>query len=134
RVDDLKTKYSKRRVRIAPGTVAALQEHLPRARARGKSGGSASLLFATRSGNHIRSASLYLDYWYPLLEKAGLAIRFHDLRHTCATLLLMRGVHVKAVSERLGHASITITLETYCHVLPTMQETVAGEVQGLLWS
>jgi hypothetical protein len=47
---------------------------------------------------------------------------------------LTNGIHVKAISERLGHSSITITLETYCHVLPTMQEAAATTVQGLLWA
>lgn len=49
-------------------------------------------------------------------------LRFHDLRHTCATMLLRAGVNVKVVSEMLGHASITITLDTYSHVLPDMQD------------
>lgn len=56
----------------------------------------------------------------PLLKHAGLPqIRFHDLRHTCATLLLSKNVNPKVVSEMLGHANIAITLDTYSHVLPT---------------
>ena len=50
--------------------------------------------------------------------------RFHDLRHTCATLLLTQGVHPKVVSEMLGHASISITLDTYSHVIPGLDETL----------
>jgi integrase len=58
----------------------------------------------------------------PPFEQAGLpSIRFHDLRHTCATLLLSKDVHPKVVAEVLGHASVTITLDTYSHVLPDMQ-------------
>jgi integrase len=49
-------------------------------------------------------------------------IRFHDLRHTCAPLLLTKGAHTKVVQERLGHFSISMTLDTYSHVLPNMQE------------
>lgn len=57
------------------------------------------------------------------IKKSGLKIiRFHDLRHTHATQLLKQGVHPKIVSERLGHSSIAITLDTYSHVLPGMQE------------
>lgn len=52
-------------------------------------------------------------------------IRFHDLRHTHATELLKAGVHPKIVSERLGHSGIRITLDTYCHVLPTLQKDAA---------
>jgi integrase len=60
--------------------------------------------------------------WWGLCRKRGLPpVRFHDLRHAHATLMLLQGVHPKVVSERLGHASIGITLDTYSHVLPTMQ-------------
>ena len=57
-----------------------------------------------------------------LLKKAGLPdIRFHDLRHSAATLLLSAGVHPKVVQEILGHSQISMTLDMYSHVLPTMQ-------------
>jgi integrase len=63
----------------------------------------------------------------PLLECAGLpSIRFHDLRHTCATLLLSKGVNPKIVQEMLGHANISVTLDTYSHVLPGMQEVAVA--------
>jgi integrase len=58
-------------------------------------------------------------------------IRFHDLRHTCATLLLMANLIVKIVSERLGHSSIEMTLNTYSHVLPTMQKKAAEAMDGI---
>ena len=68
-----------------------------------------------------------------LLKQAGLPeIRFHDLRHTCATLLLSKNVNPKVVSEMLGHASIAITLDTYSHVLPTMQESAAKAMEDAL--
>jgi integrase len=60
--------------------------------------------------------------WRAFLARAGLPhVRFHDLRHAHATLMLQQGVHPKVVSERLGHASVGITLDTYSHVLPAMQ-------------
>ena len=69
----------------------------------------------------------------PLLRGAGLPqIRFHDLRHTCATLLLMKNVNPKVVSEMLGHATIAITLDTYSHVLPNMQESAAAAMEEVL--
>jgi integrase len=68
-----------------------------------------------------------------LVRRAGLPpMRFHDLRHTHATLLLARGVHPKVVSERLGHASIAITLDVYSHVLPTQQEEAARDLDAWL--
>jgi integrase len=64
--------------------------------------------------------------WPKFLRRAGLPhVRFHDLRHAHATLMLLQGVHPKVVSERLGHSSIGITLDTYSHVLPGMQEEAA---------
>ena len=72
-------------------------------------------------------------YFYPLLKRAGLPqVRFHDLRHSAATLLLGRGVNPKIVSEMLGHASVGITLDTYSHVLPTMQQSAAAEMDAAL--
>jgi integrase len=69
----------------------------------------------------------------PLLKKAGLpGIRFHDLRHTCATLLLTRGVHPKIVQDLLGHSTIAITLDTYSHVLPGMGDAAAGAMDEAL--
>ena len=68
-----------------------------------------------------------------LLRRAGLpSIRFHDLRHTCATLLLSRNVNPKIVSEMLGHASIAITLDTYSHVLPNMQRSAVRALEQTL--
>jgi integrase len=68
-----------------------------------------------------------------ILRKAGLPdIRFHDLRHTAATLMLQEGIHPKIVQERLGHAQIFITMDTYSHVLPTMQDEVAKKMDELI--
>jgi integrase len=61
-------------------------------------------------------------------------IRFHDLRHAHATLMLTQGIHPKIVSERLGHASIGITLDTYSHVLPTLQQEAADAFDELFTS
>ena len=72
-------------------------------------------------------------HFYPLLKREDLPrIRFHDLRHTAATLLLGRGVNPKIVSEMLGHASIGITLDIYSHVLPDMQQHAAAEMDAAL--
>jgi integrase len=58
-------------------------------------------------------------------------IRFHDLRHTHATMLLLHDIPAKVVSERLGHSTISITLDTYSHVLPSMQQAAAEKLNGL---
>jgi integrase len=73
--------------------------------------------------------------WGVFLSRAGLPhVRFHDLRHAHATLMLAQGVHPKVVSERLGHASISITLDTYSHVLPAMQAEAARAFDELFSS
>jgi integrase len=75
-----------------------------------------------------------LGYWgfRPLLRQAGLPeIRFHDLRHTAAILLLGQGVHPKIVSEMLGHSTINITLDLYSHVTPTMQKEAVNALDAL---
>ena len=71
--------------------------------------------------------------WLDLLRKSGLPkIRLHDLRHTHASLLLKAGIHPKAVSERLGHSSIMITLDRYSHLFPTLQQEAAERFDELL--
>ncbi len=70
--------------------------------------------------------------WRRVLLHAGLPpVRFHDLRHAHATLMLQQGIHPKIVSERLGHSSIGITLDTYSHVLPFMQEEAAKAADAI---
>jgi integrase len=69
-----------------------------------------------------------------LLKRCELPlIRFHDLRHTHATLLLMQGVNVKVVSERLGHSKVDMTMDTYQHVMPQMQEEAANKLEDMLF-
>ena len=69
----------------------------------------------------------------PLLERTGLpSIRFHDLRHTCATLLLAKGVHPKLVHALLGHASISITMDLYSHWAPAMGDQAAASMEEAL--
>lgn len=67
------------------------------------------------------------------LKRAGLPnLHFHDLRHTAATLMLKEGIHPKVVQERLGHSQISLTLDTYSHVLPSMQAEAAEKLDQLL--
>ena len=82
----------------------------------------------------INPSNLRQRSFAPLLERAGLPqITFHDLRHTCASLLFQKNVHPKFVQELLGHASVAITLDTYSHMLPGMGGEAAdamGEILG----
>ena len=92
------------------------------------------LVFPNQVGKTTNAKNLTARSFKPLLERAGLprSVRLHDLRHTCATLLLGQGVHPKIVQELLGHATIAITLDTYSHVLPNMQSEAATKMEALL--
>jgi integrase len=75
------------------------------------------------------------QFFQPLLGKADLPrIRFHDLRHSTATLLLTLGVHPKIVQELLGHSQIFVTLDVYSHILPTLQEEAMRQLHDALIS
>lgn len=90
------------------------------------------LVFAQKNGKPIQPTEMARNY-RKMVDKSGLPyIRFHDLRHTHATLLLQQGVHPKVVSERLGHSTIGITMDTYTHVLPNLQKEAALQFEQLI--
>ena len=90
------------------------------------------MVFCSHSGTPLFARNVVRAF-KGLLEKADLPdIRFHDLRHTCATLLLLARVNPKVVSEMLGHASIAITLDIYSQVIPDMQQDAAATMATLL--
>jgi integrase len=92
------------------------------------------LVFPNETGSLFNPSNLRNRSFKRIKARASVRedLRFHDLRHTCATLLLSEGVNVKVVSELLGHASITITLNTYSHVLPDMQDSAADAMEAAL--
>ena len=132
-----KTKNSRRTIRLTSGAVEALRAHLSRQLREMEEMGSlyqpGGLVFASEIGTIINPSNLRNRSFKPLLGRAGLPpCRFHDLRHTCATLLLGRNVNAKVVSEMLGHSSISITLDVYSHLLPDMQEKAAEALEEAL--
>jgi integrase len=130
RIKAPKTAKSRRRIDLSGETVAVLAEHRKAMLAEGHIGGP---VFCDKDGGYLRISNLRRDSFLPILKRAGLpAIRLYDLRHTCATLLLLADVSPKIVSERLGHSTITLTLDTYSHVLPTMQRKAADAIGRLL--
>jgi integrase len=132
-----KTKGSRRTVRLSQMALEALKSHLQRQLGEIDRAGDLwqenGLIFASESGEPLSRQHVTARRFTPLLKCAGLPqrTRFHDLRHTCAALLLSKNVNPKVVSEMLGHASIAITLDTYSHVLPTMQESAAAMEEAL---
>ncbi len=127
-----------RRVRLTQRATAALRDHrkfqLEEKIRLSNIWQDEDLVFAGETGSPMNPSNLRNRSFRRIKARSGVRqdLRFHDLRHTCATLLLRRGVHVKVVSEMLGHASITITLNTYSHVLPDMQDTAADAMEAAL--
>ncbi len=90
-------------------------------------------MFCTSVGTHLNPSKDVLEELKKLLEQAGLPdIRFHDLRHSAATLLLSEGVHPKVVQEMLGHSTISMTMDVYSHVLPSMQQDAVSRLNTVL--
>jgi integrase len=93
-------------------------------------------VFPTEIGTPILTSNLTRRHFKPILRKAGLSetIRLYDLRHTCATLLLLAQTSPKVVAERLGHSTVVLTLDTYSHVLPSMQKDASEELERILFA
>ena len=126
-----KTSRSKRLVSLPGFAIEALWAHKAKMLAEGFA--ATELVFCgERRGGPLFKGNIIRRSFRPLLKSTGLpAIRFHDLRHTAATLLLSQGVHPKVVQERLGHSSISVTMDIYSHVLPSMQREAADRLDGL---
>lgn len=133
-----KTKKSRRSIPLADRLITALRDHR-------RSNLEASmkldpeikrldLVFTSEAGTPIQPKNLRDRHFFPIRDKAELPkIRLYDLRHTTATLMLSAGENPKVVAERLGHASIVLTLDTYSHVLPTMQREATDRLETLLF-
>ena len=124
-------------VRLTDMAIAALEVH--REAQNGERAGAGSLwqemglVFTSTIGTPVDVGNLTYRSFRPLLKRSGLPrIRFHDLRHTCATLLLSKGTHPKIVQEMLGHANISMMMDTYSHVLPDMQERAVSAMDDAL--
>ena len=131
-----KTRRSRRVVDLDPATVEALQRHRSRQReqhlALGVTATASDRVFTGDLGEPLRPNSVGQAFRRLVLKADVPVIRLHDLRHTHASHLLRAGVNVKVVSERLGHASVSFTLDTYGHVMPGQQAEAAAAAAALL--
>ena len=139
RFKEPKTSRSRRSVALPADLIQKLVKHRLRQNEwRLQLGGlweALDLVFCGAGGSPLSNVDLNRRHFKPLLEKAGLPqIRLYDLRHSCATLLLIAGENPKVVSERLGHSTVVLTLDTYSHVLPTMPEQATARLQELLYA
>jgi integrase len=123
KVNAPKSSKGKRSIRLTSAAVQALQVHQRQG----------DWVFSSTVGTPISCHNLINRSWRPLLRKAGIPYtNFHTMRHTAATLLLTKGVHPKIVQEMLGHSTISITLDTYSHVLPNLQKEAVKAMEDLI--
>lgn len=152
KLEEPKTARARRTVVLPDSAAQALRDwNTTQKRERLKAGGEYEdhgFVFANHFGKPLHRTNVARRGYRRVLEAAGLGtyegegkdrrfvpgFRLYDLRHTCATLLLLAGENPKVVSERLGHASIALTLDTYSHVLPSMQEQAAEKLERLFGS
>ncbi len=136
-ISEPKTAGSRRHVSVGITAIEALRRHRVNQTAerllKGPAWKDNDLVFANEVGKPVEDTNLRRRSFEPLLTRAAVPrIRFHDLRHTAATLLLGQGIHPKIVSERLGHSRVSITLDLYSHVTPTMQQQAVDAMEGIL--
>lgn len=128
---ETKTKSGRRTVSLPSEAMDAFSEQRKRMLAKGRYGAK-QLVFQSKTGRAVLGTCV-TQALHRALKLAGVPqVRFHDLRHTHATIALQAGVNVKVLQERLGHGSIKITLDTYGHVLPNMQAEAASKIQAFM--
>ena len=134
-----KTHSSRRQLALTKAAMEALRRHrVAQAEERlrlAPAWEDHEMVFANEIGRPIEVRNLMRRSFLPILKRAGVPrIRFHDLRHSAATLLLGRGVHPKVVADMLGHSRISTTLDLYSHITPAMQREAAEAMDAVLKS
>ena len=137
-VSEPKTTKGRRVIALDSGTAEVLKAQAARQLEEQRDWDDAwvetGLVFTQGNGEALDPESVS-RYFRQAVKKSMLPqIRLHDLRHTHATLALQAGIHPKVVSERLGHATISITLDTYSHAIPAMQEEAAALIAELVFA
>ncbi len=135
-ISEPKTAKSRRTIALSPAVILTLKEYREQcelhANIVGRQFSEQDLVFSQLGGKPWRPNTI-TRAWVTLAKQAGLRpIRLHDARHTHASLMLKQGIHPKIVQERLGHASIQMTLDTYSHVAPGLQEAAAVSFDNLI--
>jgi integrase len=134
-IDELKTERSRRSIPLPAVALAALRSRrarqLEERLAAGESWKEHGLVFTTATGRSMIEQTVAWNF-HRALARAGLPdLRFYDLRHTCASLLLAQGVHKRVVMEILGHSQIAMTMNTYTHVTAQLQRDAADQLDAL---
>jgi integrase len=123
-----KTEKSRRSIQVGPSLLTMLKEHKLR------TGGRSAFVFTTKSASLLDPDNLVKRIFEPTLRAAAIErhLRFHDLRHTYASILINEGANLKFVSEQLGHASIVITLDRYSHLIAERHDDTVSKFEKLL--
>lgn len=130
-----KTENSRRSIHVSKSVLDVLEAHREKQMEEHKQLGITSEFVFTNSNGELYHPDVITQAFRETQEAAGVPrIRFHDLRHTHASILLQKGVHPKIVSERLGHSSITITLDLYSHLIPSIQKEAADAIESYMLS
>ncbi len=118
--------HERRTVRLPRFLCDLLGTHLA-----GRPHKPSDLVFTSPQGGPLRHQAFYRRQFKPAVAATGLpaGLRFHDLRHTCAALLIAQGAHPRAIMERLGHSSITVTIDTYGHLFPALDEALSDGLE-----
>jgi integrase len=121
--------YQRRAVPLPASIASELAEHLA---GRGRPARD-ELVFTAPQGGALRHHHFYERHFKPAVAAAGLpsGTRFHDLRHSCAALLIAQGAHQLTIMRRLGHSSITVTLDTYGHLFPELEEDLTDRLDAV---
>lgn len=131
-----KTEKSRRTIRLPQVAVSALWGHQARQLEERTLAGTrwtdSGFVFTTTIGTPLDGTTVTHRFQKSLANAVLPRMRFHDLRHTCATLLLAQGVHPRIVMDILGHSQISLTMNLYSHVIPTMQAEVADRIDEIL--
>jgi integrase len=133
---ETKTERSRRTLVMPPIVNSALRSHRARQALERLTAGQhwvdLDLVFPSERGT-LADGPNVTHRFHKLLKRADLPpMRFHDLRHACASLLLVQGVHPRVVMETLGHSQISLTMNTYSHVLPALQRDAADRMEAIL--
>ncbi|MCK5509006.1 MAG: site-specific integrase [Desulfobacterales bacterium] len=126
---DTKTKSSKRRIDLGPGMIAELRRWkiacLPN---------SLNLIFPNKAGKPINHNNMVSRHFNPALRKAGIdRMRFHDIRHTYASLLIEQGENIKYIQSQLGHSTPTVTLNVYAHLMKPAHQEAAVKLEKAIF-
>ncbi|MCZ6535783.1 MAG: site-specific integrase [Chloroflexi bacterium] len=126
-VREPKTQRSRRLIALSPSLVMVLRDHQAERRARSILIGKTipELIFSHLDGSPLDPSTVSHAFGKVIKKARVPSVRFHDLRHTHATLMMKQGINPKVVSERLGHSTVAMTLDLYSHVVPGLQEQAA---------